>query len=67
MSEKVPASAHPDEYFLPYEIDRLKEAFPHQTATLDKDFESFELDVISNFAGLKNHPHVYLGMNKKLH
>ena len=47
--------------FMPYEIQNLKTNFEHVKAPLEKDFDTFELEAISQLGVLKHHPHIYLG------
>ena len=49
--------------FFVHEIRKLKEAFPNKTATLETDFEKFELEAINDLGVLKNQAHLYLGNN----
>ena len=58
---RVNSSVLPHEYFRTHEIKSLAEKFQPQKATLENDYEDFELDIISNFGSLKNHAHMYLG------
>ena len=47
--------------FFAHEIDLLKKSFPNQTADLESDFDSDELDAIENVGVLRGNAHYYLG------
>ena len=47
--------------FFAHEIRKLKDAFPNKTASMETDFEEFELDAINNLGVLKHQAHLYLG------
>ena len=50
--------------FFVHEVKKLKAAFPEEKATLESDFEDFELSAINNLGVLKNQAHLYLGKEK---
>ena len=49
-------------FFFKSEIDALEELFPYKKATLEEDFEDFELQTIAGFTSLKHNGHYYLGL-----
>lgn len=46
--------------FMKHELELLKEKFPFEIATLEKDFDAEELDAM-DLGVLKGNPHFYLG------
>ena len=46
--------------FMKHELDLLKKQFPFETADLENDFDSEELDAM-DLGVLKGNPHFYLG------
>ena len=48
-------------FFFKSEINDLIELFPYKKASLESDFEKFELDTIAGFDSLKQNGHYYLG------
>jgi hypothetical protein len=53
--------------FFPFEKDALEKCFDYKKATIEDDFDGYEIEAINSLNMLKNNSYIYLGLyiNKK--